>query len=249
MTDLGTQGERRDDSAADRDDAAQRRDLVADVRDDAADRRDDDATERDQDLHQDLRELDRRVGQIRSLVLDHLSRVEGALVEGADWPDLTPAGLGRLHAHLAEQRHLAGLGRAAVATLFEELHNELGHILDDRLAAADDRHAAARDRRHSGDDRRGSAHDRDLSAQDRGQATIDREQVDPGTLARGSAWHAPHSPRRRPSTWEPSADAGKEALAESRQRIADSREQLGRTHHEAAPPATAGDEPPLTPDP
>ncbi len=174
-----TPAERRDEDAAERDDAAEDRDSASDERDTAAVRRDADAADRDRAAHQGSEDLDDRLTWISREILDRLARVEHATVDPADWPDLGPVGLARLQAHAAEQRRLAGLDRAAVCVLLDDLCAAVRHHRRARPAAGRDRHAAARDRRHSALDRRGSAHDRELAAADRGHVAIEREQAEP----------------------------------------------------------------------
>lgn len=219
----------RDQRAANRDDAADRRDGDARGRDAAAERRDAEAGERD-DERQASGDLTARIERISRQVLGRLARIENAAIDPDDWPDLTPAALARLDAHTAEQRRLAGLDRAAVTALLDQLHHELGEIGDDRHAAALQRDASSRDRHSSADNRHDSGQDRDLSAQDRGQATIEREQVDLRDLPPDGDITSTHpspgpgpSPGRRITSTE-------RAIAGSRRRISDSGEPIEGGH-------------------
>jgi hypothetical protein len=217
MVDLRTLAERRDDLAADRDDVAERRDAASDNRDDTAHRRDIDAEERDTAARQDSDRLDDRLQIVRRQLLDRLTRCADTID-----PDDQPAIV------RADRRLLSDPGLTAVITLLDDLHAEIQRIRNNRRAAAGERRAAARDRYHAACDRKDSALDRALSARDRSQAAIERVQAVLGDLP---------SVGQLSSTHESFIDHGANATAESRQRIADSREQLARLRERAGPPA------------
>lgn len=227
--------DRRDEHAADRDDAADRRDDAAHDRDDAAAERDIDAVVRDQVAGRDSHEI---ADHLQRLCEQILARLENATVDPAAWPDLTPAALARLEAHTAEQRRLAGLDRAAVQHLLDQLHLALGRIRQDRYAAAADRRAAARDRHDAAANRTESGQDREHSADDRSQGVIEREQVDPRDVPASDAVGSPAGswPGSRPSGAQ-STSLSDRAIATSRLRISDSQEMIARARR-APPPGT-----------
>jgi hypothetical protein len=141
------------DYAADRDDAAGRRDLVSDDRDEAADRRDNLADDRDAEDLRTAHVLFENYRQLRQHVLDHFARIEDNAIDPADWLDLTPAGLDKLHALGAERRCVAAGSRSAIVALLDELDADLFQNRSSRPAAGRDRRAAAEDRHHSTQDR------------------------------------------------------------------------------------------------
>lgn len=211
-----TPAERRDDLAADRDDAAETRDVHSDSRDDKAEQRDADAEQRDAVADLDAEDLDLRFAQVRAQILDRFRRDEDVTLDAAEWPELTPAGLARLHAHADEQRRLARADRDAAARLLDDLHERVRQARDGRTEAARDRTDAADDRHRSEDNRHDSAHDRDLAARDRDQSAIERELADPPEL--------------------PPPDPVAGTLDASRRRITDSRGWLDRTQIRTAIP-------------
>jgi hypothetical protein len=240
VADLSSRAERRDEFAADRDDASERRDAAADIRDEAAEQRDTRGEDRDKLSCLDSEDLDVLFWQVRGQVRDQFARIENIAIDPADWPDLTPAGLAHLRAHVAERRGLAELSRAVVIGLLDDLRDEIRRNHADRVTAALARSDAARDRDDSAFDRRSSAQDRDLSARDRGQATIEREQAGPADVTQSE---------RLSSMQEPLTDAVARAVAESQQRIADSRSQLTRSRdHANSPASTAADNAPSSAD-
>jgi hypothetical protein len=172
----------RDERAADRDDVADRRDDITRARDDAADKRDIEADQRDEDASTAADELADRVQRISLQILDRLGRVGSATLDRADWADLTPAAFARLDAYTAEQRRLAGLDRAAVYALLDNLHDAVHDLQRDQHAAGGDRHHSFRDRHHSDGDRRDGRQDRHAAQADRHQAVTERELVNPGDL-------------------------------------------------------------------
>lgn len=216
MVDPRIAADGRDDDADDRDDTADDRDDTADGRDGDATQRDTDAAARDDTARRDSDDLDENVRRLCEQVLDHLSRIENAALDLDDWPELTPAALARLDAHLAEQRRLAGLARYGVTTLTNELRRSLTGLRHDRRAAARDRTDAAGDRRDAAGDRQDSGHDRHAAHGDRNQSAIERHQVDPRDL--------PPPPEQEQLNSQTS-----DAIATSRQRIADSHHILDAT--------------------
>ena len=233
MTNFETPADRRDELAADRDDAAECRDVtsaardaVADVRHARADARAGQADNRDRDL-------DDRLAQVRRRILDRLARVENTTFDRADWPDLTAADLVRLRAYAAEQRRLAALDLAAVRALLDDLRDLVLRDRADRSPAGE-RLAAAQDRRAARRDRRDSADDRDDAARDRAQAAIERQLADPAdsdsdSTAESFLIRSDESLGGRVAR----------AVAESRQRVASSREVLTGTGNHTDLPATA----------
>jgi hypothetical protein len=217
MVDLRAPAERRYDLAADRDDAAERRDAASDNRDDTAHRRDIDAEERDNAARQDSDRLDDRLRTVRRQLLDGLARCADTID-----PDDQPA------TARGARRLLADPDLTAVITLVDDLDTEIQRIRNNRRTAAGERRAAARDRYDAACDRKDSALDRALSARDRSQAAIERVQAELGDLPSG---------RQLSSTHESLIDRGANATAVSRQRIADSREQLARLRDRTGPPA------------
>ena len=124
-----------DDRAADRDDAADRRDEITRARDDDAEQRDIEADQRDENARTTADHLADNIHKISLQILDRLRRLESNTLDQADWPDLTPAALARLDACTAEQRRLAGLDRAAVYALLDDLHDAVGDLAGSRRAA------------------------------------------------------------------------------------------------------------------
>ena len=246
MSRPGTSADGRDDLATDRDDAADERDETAVHRDDAADQRDARAARRDTTAHDDSDTLTGEIRRIGHQILDHLSRIENATVDPADWPDLTAAAFARLDDHTAEQRRLAGLDRAAVTALLDQLHRAFGNLRQDRHAAARDRRAAAHDRHGSAGDRRDSDQDRVGARRDRHQATIEREQLDPRALTSTESGH-PAAPRPT-SPPQQLHDRMVEAIATSQQRIIASQETIDRTRRSTRPPVGSPGPPPEPPD-
>jgi hypothetical protein len=232
-----TPGDLRAERAADREDDAERRDDTAHARDDAADRRDTDATGRDAYARRNDEDLAHRFERTCEQILDHLSRIENTTVCADDWPDVTPDVLIRLDAYTAEQRRLAGLDRAAVTALLDQLRDDLHQARQDRRAAAEDRRAAARDRVHAAGDRRDSGQDRSESARDRAQSTIEREQVGPGDLSADGRVDPPGRAADHRSLPMPPPTLAEQAIETSRQRISDSRDRINRARR-ATPPAT-----------
>jgi hypothetical protein len=216
--------ERRDDLAADRDDLADRRDSAAADRDTAAHQRDVQADDLDEQSNRNADDLHDRLTRIRRQLLARLARLENTSVDPDDWPELTRAGLARLRAHAAEQRHLAALDRAAINELLDDLRSAIGHSRSGRFAATQDRRAAREDRHAAAQNRVDAAGNRDDSAQDRDQTAIERQQPDPADLARVMQ-EAEHSP-----SWSTDSlvDQVARAVADSRRRIADSRTYLAR---------------------
>jgi hypothetical protein len=197
----------------------------------AADQRDCHASDRDKEACREAEELDALFWQARCQIREHFAGIQDITIDPAEWPDLIPAALAHLRAHAAEQRRLAEFARAAVASLLDDLRNEIHHNQANRLAAVRDRRAAARDRGSSACERDGSAEDRDLSARDRGQAAIEREQADPADVSEAE---------RVSTTQAPLTDPVARAVAECQQRIADSRNQLTRTRGHANSTASMG---------
>jgi hypothetical protein len=189
----------RDTAAAERDRAAQHRDRGATARDTAAGQRSHDVHDRLHDLHQQIDDRLRR----------HAESV-AHLPAG----DLPPAAATALRAYAAEQRRRADLDRQALSALIDEVRAEVEHTRADRRAAADNRQDAGEDRRGAADDRIAAAVDRDTSAADRDQAVIERAQADP------PAHHAQAGETPPLATL---TDRARRAVAESRQRIHDSR--------------------------
>ena len=174
----------RDDRATDRDDTADRRDDTTRDRDEAAHQRDTEADKRDEQARDSADDLTGHIRQIGRQIVDRLARIENTTLDPADWPDLTPAALARLEARITEQRRLAGLDRAAIGTLLDEIQRALGDRRHDRMGAGNDRRAAEQDRHHSAGDRRDARRDRNDAERDRNQAAIEREQVDPCVIDR-----------------------------------------------------------------
>ena len=219
MSKFQSRAEDRDELAADRDEDAEQRDVAACNRDDAAVEREADAESRDEESRHDSDDLDRLFWWIRDQVRAHLARVAVITIDPDDWPDLTPAAIAHLRAHVGEQRRLAEHACDAVISLLDELRDKVHHDEAERLDAALDRHAAARDRDDSACDRQSAAQDRELSARDRGAAAVEREQIDAIDVA-----HADRLSRQAQL-----GAPGARAVAESLQRIADSRDRLSRS--------------------
>jgi hypothetical protein len=228
-----TPAERRDDLAEDRDAAAADRDTTAQERDADGRRRDADAAQRDIRAGQQGHGLKDGFEQLRRQILDHFAQIENTTIDPADWPDISPAALDGLRARAAEQRRLAAQDRATAIRLLANLSDQISQLQVDWHAPDEDRRAAARDRQASAHDRRSSAEDRDSHARDRNQAAIEREQIDPPDTA---------EPNQAAARGEDSlTDRARQAVYESRQRIADARAYL--THHTKAPrrPTTGSD--------
>jgi hypothetical protein len=187
-----------------------------------ADERDADATHRDDHAAADTRDLDDCFAQLRRQILDHLTWIDSTAIDPADWPDLPPAALDRLRAHLDEHRRRTARERAVALTLLTDLHALIHHGRADRHAAASDRRTAAQDRQASAQDRRSAAQDRDDSARDRDQATIEREQA--------NASAGENHERLATGPDESLVDRAAQAIGESRHRIADSRVILIHSH-------------------
>jgi hypothetical protein len=210
--------ERRDEAAAARDQRAEVRDTAAGARDRTAQDRDRGAADRDtaaahrsRDILDQLHDLQQQIDdQIR-----WLADAAGSIPVGG----LSPAALSALRAYADEQRRLAELNRRAVRDLFDEMRAEVQHSRAARHAAADDRHAAADDRHAAADDRTAAAGDRDAYAANRDQAAIERAQTDPP--AHGAESGPPEKAL---------ADRVTRAVAESQQRVRDSRAALARHH-------------------
>ncbi|WP_433278270.1 hypothetical protein ACQPZA_03355 [Pseudonocardia xinjiangensis] len=216
--------ERRDDAAADRDDGADERDVSSARRDRTAESRDEHAEDRDAAARTHRSDLGDRLWDIRRQIVERLRRIEDTDIDPAAWQNLTPAALAQLRDHAAEQGRLAALDRAAVSSLIDEILTEVGPGHDEHRAAAADRTGSASDRTASAQDRIASAGDRDLAAVDRDQSAIERAQVDPPEVAASADPFA-----------ESHLDDWSEAVETSRQRIADSRETLARSHRTTGP--------------
>jgi hypothetical protein len=234
-------GDSRDERAADRDDAADRRDDITSARDDAADQRDIDADQRDENARVAADDLDDRVQRVSLQILDRLARIENTNLDQADWLDLTPAAFARLEAYAAEQRRLAGLDRAAVYTLLDDLHDAVGDLRGGQHAAGRDRHHSLGDRRHSGGDRRDGGQDRTDAQADRHQAAIDRERVDPRDLPRPLAGQPVEL--RHPPPPHDLAGRAAQAMATSRRRISDARNYLAGIARRPTPSTASVPEP------
>ena len=222
----------RDERAADRDDAADQRDIDADQRDDVARVAADD--------------LDDRVQRVSLQILDRLARIENTTLDHADWLDLNPAAFARLDAYTAEQRRLAGLDRAAVYALLDDLHDAVGDLRAGKRAASGDRHHSLRDRHHSGGDRHDGGQDRGDAGADRDQAAIDREQVDARDLPPVVA--QPVERQDPPQPGDPKGRAA-QALATSRRRISDGRNYLAGIARRPTPSTASAPEPASEPEP
>ena len=211
MVRFGASGERRDDTATDRDDVA------ATGRDSAATERDAQADDRDDRAGRDAEDLRDRLTRMSRQGFDRRAGLEDVPLDPADWPELTPEGLVRLRAHAAAQRLLGTLDQAAVRSLSDDLRGEIEHGRRERRAAARDRRAAADDREAAERDRGSAEQDRTGAACDRDQAAIERQQDDcvdrdPGPEDRGETGSL--------------TDRVERAVADSRQRISDSRAYL-----------------------
>ena len=218
MVRFGASGERRDDTATDRDDAAAGRDVAATGRDAAATDRDAQAGNRDEQAVRDAGDLRDRLTRISGSA-DRLTGIEDVSVDSAGWPELTPEGLTRLRAYAAEQRLLGTLDQAAVRSLSDDLRGEIEHGRSERRAAARDRRAAADDREAADRDRGSAEQNRTEAARDRDQAAIERQQDDCVDVDRDP--EPEHVGEDGSLT-----DRVERAVADSRQRISDSRAYL-----------------------
>jgi hypothetical protein len=237
MAGWGTPSERQDDRATDRDASAERRDGDSQHRDVAADHRDTGALHRDDRSADRLDALRERVDELRRHVLAGLRRVEEVDVDPVDWPDLGPAALARLSAHVAEQARQAALEDRTLLGLLDEFGDELRRAVEDRVASARDRDGAAADRQASERDRDAAATDREAAAGDRDQAAIEREQADPADREM-----AVPTAGLQAFVDESVVGRGTRAVQDSRRRVIDSRKHLGRTLRptDGAPAATGG---------
>jgi hypothetical protein len=237
MTRPGTPAERRDDRATDRDDAAEHRDVDSRHRHNAADRRDTRALVRDDRSAGWAEDLRERLERIRRHLLAGLRRIEEVDIDPAAWPDLPPAALARLCAHVTEQGRLAALDATAVSGLLDDLGDELQRVVEDRIASARDRESSADDRHASDRDRDAAGADREAAAEDRDQAAIEREQSDPTA-------RKVEVPTAGLHAFVDESVAGRvtRAVQDSRRRITDSRKYLGGTPGRA-------DRAPAAPDP
>jgi hypothetical protein len=222
MVHFGASGENRDDTATDRDDAAEGRDVAATDRDAAATERDDRAGGRDDRAGRDADDLRDRLTRTSRQAFDRFAG-DDVVVDPADWPELTAAGLARLRAFAAEQRLLGALDHAAVRALCDDLRGEIEHGRLERRAAARDREAATADRRAADRDRGLAEQDRADAARDRDQAAIERQQDSPVGLLQPDG------------TDESLAGRVARAMADSRRRITDSRAYLAGDLDEARP--------------
>jgi len=217
MVHFDASGENRDDTATDRDDAADGRDVAAIDRDVAAGERDARAGDRDDRAGRDADDLRDRLTRTSRQAFDRSAGLDDVVVDPADWPELTATGLARLRAFAAEQRLLGVLDHAAVRALCDDLRSEIEHGRLERRAAARDREAAAADRRAADRDRSLAEQDRADAARDRDQAAIERQQDDPV---------GPVGLPQPDGTDESLAGRVARAMADSRQRITDSRAYL-----------------------
>jgi len=219
MVRFGASGERRDDTATDRDDVATGRDDAATGRDVVATDRDAQAGDRDDRAGRDAEDLRDRLARMSRQGFDRRAGLEDVPLDPADWPELTPEGLARLRAYAAEQRLLGTLDQAAVRSLSDDLRGEIEHGRRERRAAARDRRAAADDREAAERDRGSAEQDRTEAARDRDQAAIERQQDDCVDVDREP--EPEHAGEDGSLT-----DRVERAVADSRQRISDSRAYL-----------------------
>jgi hypothetical protein len=202
--------ERRDDYAATRDAAADRRDHVADERD------------------RDANDRDAKADQRAVLALDHGKAIVTRMLEGH--AEIT-AQLERLEQSETDPDRRDALTRArtAVDDIFIEVLREFSLMREQRHSSSQDRGFAAADRCASAQDRTASAQDRFDSAGDRNQAAIEREEIDDHPTAADSPQPIGH----QDST---STSRSERAIAQSRQRLAGSRDLLTRLGPQASGP-------------
>jgi uncharacterized protein (DUF3084 family) len=236
MVHFGASGERRDDTATDRDDAAEGRDVAATGRDAAATQRDARAGDRDDRAGRDADDLRDRLTRTSRQDFDRFAGLDDVVVDPADWPELSAAGLARLRTFAAEQRLLGALDHAAVRALCDDLRSEIEHGRLERRAAARDREAAAADRNAADRDRGLAEQDRADAARDRDQAAIERQQ------------DSPTGPPQPDGTDESLAGRVARAMADSRRRITDSRAYLADGLGEARPAVPTPDPAASAPD-
>jgi hypothetical protein len=175
------------------------RDDAADHRDDVADRRDRQALDRD-----DV--ADHRDRLSRDHAEDIVARIH-------DLRDQLAGHLQRLEQFETDlqQRDLVVRARVIFNDLFTDILIEFARTREQRRAGKQDRSVAAGDRQASADDRALAAQDRFQSCGDRQQGVVEREQAD-------------YHPGKESQT-----DPVLPRVADSRQRLADTRDLLTRT--------------------
>jgi len=184
---------------------AEHRDDRAMQRDDAADHRDDVADVRDRHALDRDDAADHRDRLSRDYAEDIVARIHDVRDQLADY-------LGRLEAVETDpqQRDLVARARATFSDLFTDILIEFARTREQRRASKHDRGLAAGDRQASADDRAFAAQNRFQSAGDRQQGAVEREQAD----------HHVGSETRTDVLAR---------VAESRQRLTDTRDLLTRT--------------------
>jgi hypothetical protein len=192
----------RDHRADDRDDAAGRRDDESRERDRSALRRDDQADRRAVAGRDRTSHLADRVHAARRVLTEHLHRIERG-------------GIG------TEAGALIAHDYADIDALLVDVLNELGRSAQDRWQSAADRASSAHDRSASARDRVAAEADRFAAGGDREQSAVER------VLSRSSDVVPGRTPTDSSET-ESLRGRGERAVAESRQRVADSRGLLER---------------------